>query len=356
MKKALIVDMGAGWGGQEIYSKNLAAVLLNNNWEVNHLSAHQQHGEDPKINWIHNSVAYKDFGSSIKKINLLQDTSEIIHFNGTRAIYLSALVKKKRDFIATKHSHFQLDKNGKLRGKIARLASCGLLHNIDDLICVSKGIASEIIGPARRRTRIIHNGVADLGVKRENSRPGNFSVRFCYIGRLYESKGLMRLLGAAHILDMRGIDFHITIAGQGPLQAEIEAYIYKNNLTHKVSLPGFLKNPEKIYHSSDVCILPSIYEGLPLSLLEAMSTACTLIGHPIPGVLEIIRDGENGLIADATEESLANAMFRLISDPSLREKLCAQARKDYEDYWNSDRMWTSTLQVYERFQSVRNGN
>lgn len=355
MPKLLLIDMGAAWGGQEIYSQKIARRLIDNGWTVTHLSAHERHNSAPGTHWIPISVKYSDFPQTRSLVNRLQAMNDIVHFNGTRAMYLSALLRKKSRFIATKHSPFQMDDETAVRAGIAAAASWGVFYNIDDLICVSPRIAAELPATVQKRTLVIRNGVDDLGCGDIPRFQGSIP-RFCYIGRIYESKGLMRLVAAARSLHERGLDFHLTIAGRGPLLETLQTYVLQNNLSSKVTLPGFTDNPAQIYRSSDVCVLPSIYEGLPLSLLEAMSSGCALIGHPIPGVLEVIRDGDNGLVADVNENALADAMARLISDAPLREKLRSRARKDYEDHWGSDRMWESTLQVYERVQSTGHGN
>jgi glycosyltransferase involved in cell wall biosynthesis len=127
---------------------------------------------------------------------------------------------------------------------------------------------------------------------------------------------------------------HFTFAGDGPKRNEIEAFILKNNLREFVTLAGETKEIEKFYDQADIVILPTFYEGLPLSLLEALQKAKPLIATDTGGINEIIFDGINGhLLKLKDAESLANHILSYYKENKIPQ-LSANAKKVYDTYFS----------------------
>ncbi|MFT3968642.1 MAG: glycosyltransferase family 4 protein, partial [Sphingobium sp.] len=106
-----------------------------------------------------------------------------------------------------------------------------------------------------------------------------------------------------------------------------------------VDLPGWIDGERKqdLLRTSGIYILPSHNEGLPVSLLEAMSHGLAVIGSRVGGIPELIRDGTDGLLVDAGDvAAIADALERLLSDDALRERLGSAARARIDDAF-SDR-------------------
>jgi glycosyltransferase involved in cell wall biosynthesis len=88
------------------------------------------------------------------------------------------------------------------------------------------------------------------------------------------------------------------------------------------------KNVPHILRSSEICVLPSLYEGMPNALLEAMATGLAVIATNVAGSEELIRDGENGLLVPPRDShALESALLRLIDDEQLRLRLANAARE-----------------------------
>jgi len=346
MPKLLMVDLGGAWGGQEVYSRSIMKTLALRGWEITSLSGQSKHA-DSTYDFIPVPISYSHFPETARRIRDIQNSHDIVHFNGIRAIYLANICKKIRPFIATKHSCYRSPGGFWRRGQFARLASPLVFNKLDWLITVSPQVNRELPGWVRQRSGVILNGVEDVGIcpcLAPMSRP--FTV--CYVGGLFARKGVMRLLRALHILRKSFPEFTLVLAGKGPLEAQAREYVARHGLSEHVRFAGFVESPGEVYRQSRICVLPSVYEGLPLTLLEALSAGCALVGHDIPGVREVISDGENGLLSPISPQGLANTLLKLLTQPILLSAMQQRAREDYDAKWRLERMVQETETVYKR--------
>lgn len=344
MLKLLLIDMGAAWGGQEIYSRSLGTHLERREWMVTNLSPHSCHTlHEGRYHQI--SIDYKDFKKTARAVSDLQDQHDLVHFNGIRAIYLSNFCRKSKPFIGTKHLPYAMGGEKKLKDRVAAASSLLVFRKLDWLIAISNKTIEELPAWVRSRAGLILNGVEDVG--RQKTDLPLSPLRLCYVGRLVEHKGIMRLLQAAHMLKGTGTSFRLLVAGNGPLEAQAKAYVESHNLKAEVQFLGFVDQPGDVYRQCHVCVLPSLHEGLPLSLLEALSAGCALVGHDIPGVADVIEDDHNGLIAPISAEGLAVALRRFATDRVFLERVRQAARGDYEKKWRVERMVEETEAIYQ---------
>lgn len=143
-----------------------------------------------------------------------------------------------------------------------------------------------------------------------------------FIGRLEEEKNIFSLFDALKELDNR-----LTVIGGGSLEKELKAYVHKNNLN--VKFLGILPNDQlpKELIKNEIFILPSLHEGSPKALLEAMACGLAVIGADVPGIKEIIQHKENGFLCATDADSIRRAIMEVAGDESLRKKIGDNARK-----------------------------
>jgi glycosyltransferase involved in cell wall biosynthesis len=147
-------------------------------------------------------------------------------------------------------------------------------------------------------------------------------------GRLGHQKGFDLLLeafqGVVRVLG-RGT---LTILGDGPDRASLEARAAALGLASAVRFAGFQENPFGYFAAADLFVLSSRYEGLPNVVLEALACGCPAVACDCPhGVREIVRDGVNGVLVPPEDvPALRAAMLRLLQDPVERARLAANAR------------------------------
>lgn len=155
-------------------------------------------------------------------------------------------------------------------------------------------------------------------------------VRFLCVGRLSPEKGHAGLLEAFARLLRTGITAELSIVGDGPDRNWIEEQITNADIRGSVRLTGGLPEDATLREMAgcDVFVLPSLMEGLPVVLMEAMALARPVIASRVAGIPELVRDDENGLLFCPSDwSSLEQAMHRLAIDPPLRSRLGRAGRE-----------------------------
>lgn len=152
---------------------------------------------------------------------------------------------------------------------------------------------------------------------------------FVTVARLAPEKNLELAIDAADILRDKGVDFLWLIVGEGPRESSLRERIAERKLSAYVILTGAQKNPYKFMKAADVYVLTSSSEGFGMTIAEAKILGRPVVSTNFPMVYDQIKDGENGLIAEMTAESVADRIIRIISDDALRtaiEKNLAKER------------------------------
>jgi glycosyltransferase involved in cell wall biosynthesis len=148
-------------------------------------------------------------------------------------------------------------------------------------------------------------------------------VRIIVVGRLSAEKGISGLLSAMAQMVTRP-RARLAIVGDGPLRAKLKVQAGELGLEADIEFLGRLPEAETLTEiaRSDVLVLPSFMEGLPIVLMEALALGVPVVAARVAGIPELVEDGKNGLLFSPSDWSgLANALDRLVADPSLRRRL-----------------------------------
>ena len=146
------------------------------------------------------------------------------------------------------------------------------------------------------------------------------------LGRLAEQKGHHVLLRALARLAPMFPRLALMIAGEGPLRAELEAEAEQLGARDRVHFVGVRRDRETLYAAIDVFVLPSLWEGLSLALIEAMGAGRPIVATDVGGNPEVVEDGRTGLIVPPNEPaSLADALASLLADADRRVALGSRA-------------------------------
>lgn len=168
-------------------------------------------------------------------------------------------------------------------------------------------------------------------------------------GRHTEQKDFKTLIEAAALLRDRGVAFRLVIAGDGELKPAHDAQVAAAALADHVALPGNLDDLCAVLSAADVFVMSSRWEGLPLVLLEAMAAGCAVAGTRIAGLVEVVREGESGVLAEAGDPvALADAMEALCVDTDRRAGLSAGARTVVERDYSFERVGRELADVFVR--------
>jgi glycosyltransferase involved in cell wall biosynthesis len=188
------------------------------------------------------------------------------------------------------------------------------------IVTVRNGISRSRLVVARDKGDIR----SDLGVEASD-------LLLVSVGRLATQKGFGTLLQALPKLLRHGVRARLVLVGEGPLRSALEEQTTAAELTEVVSFLGFRSDVGDILNASDMVIAPSLWEGLSISVLEAMALGKPIVATNIGSNLELLEDGVSGLLVPPNEpERLADAILTLALDPDGASRYGAAARERFE--------------------------
>ena len=244
-------------------------------------------------------------------------------------IYLSRVWKQRR-WIAFHHGYTATDVKMRVYNQFDRL-SLPAAHRI---VTVSHAFERQLLGLGipRSRIEVLHNSVSpewaahvesmdraairsSLGIEPEEE-------VLLAVGRMSKEKRHIDLLEAYHVLQRQGVRARLILAGDGPERARLEAAGDAG-----VIFTGQVRDPAPYYAAADVMVLPSLTEGSPNVLLEAMAAGIPVVATSVGGIPEIVSHEKSALLVQPLRpEALGTAIRELLEDPAKRCRLVAQAR------------------------------
>lgn len=198
-----------------------------------------------------------------------------------------------------------------------------------------------------QRSPIIFNGVDLSRCNPKSSYAFNGRPVILHAGRLNEQKNHLCIVEAARLLKEKGFDFEIRCYGEGPLQETIETAIRKAGVQDRVLLCGVANGIFRELHESDIFILPSLFEGLPMTIIEAMGTGLPVVAAQVGGVGDMITDGVSGLLISPDARELADRLEQLLTSEALRAALGQKAVAEAQRF-SAREMAQNYLALYQQ--------
>ena len=200
--------------------------------------------------------------------------------------------------------------------------------------------------------KVITNGVdTDLFYPKQNKQINPDEIQLLFISRLMPQKGIDTLIKACGILKKRQVNnFKLTVVGEGHLKGLMFSHIEEYNLKTKVDFLGWkdLEELPEVYRKADIFILPSVMEGMPSVVLQAMASGLPIITSRVKGFETLLEENINGLSAEYNNsEDFADKIEQLIKYPKIIEIM---SQKSYEK--SKKFSWESIakkyLELYQR--------
>lgn len=202
---------------------------------------------------------------------------------------------------------------------------------------------------------IIYNGVDCEQFRPPTSLGRSGALRLISVCRLIERKGVGDLIEALPRVKAALGDCRLTIVGEGNLESELKAQAARLGVTEDIEWLGFVEHDKlpELYNQADIFILPSHYEGMSNSLLEAMAAGLAVVVTDTGGTRELFRN--NGrIVAAGSPGSIAEAVIELGSDRAELEACATRSRKTAEEF-----SWTAVagryMETYERVSRPKEG-
>ncbi len=259
---------------------------------------------------------------------------DIVHvhlFHASRFGAMAAFLAGVRQIVRTKHNVSDPETRPGKRDRIWRVLQSAILTRT---VAVSQAIAEQVGTPY-----VIYNGIDtdyfDPNLIDPTERAGYaklFDVKGSPIigiaARLTKQKGHSVLLNAFSELLSDWPNAQLLIAGDGEELPTLELLSNKLNLTEHVQFLGPIRNVREFLSVLDVFTHPSIFEGLGIAVIEAMSMGLAIVATKVDGLAELITDGVEGSLVEPNNPiALSKAMKRILSDPALRKNMGQRARK-----------------------------
>ena len=284
---------------------------------------------------------------------------DVLHTHGYKAHLYGYLAVRAIScpVVATCHGYRSVLPPGlaRLRQQFYGAVERALLRRFDRVVAVSSELA-EALGKARvasGKLTIIRNGVdpdgfgsacpsADL----EKIKGGRMAVGL--VGRLTEGKGHRQLFQAAREILVRHPNTVLFVVGDGPLKSRLEDLARELGIASSVFFTGKRSDMVGVYAALDIFVLPSLYEGLPMVILEALAAKRAVIATRVGAVPDLILEGNTGLLIEPADiPALGNAMIRLMTDAGLRRSLGENGAAFVRKQFSAQSMAGKYLELYQ---------
>ncbi len=293
---------------------------------------------------------------------LIKHRADIIHCHGFKAGLIGriAALLARCDCIYTMHNFLPMDMGRRGRKIVAWIEKL-LSRKTKNVIVVSKALekeASQTLGIDKSKIRVIYNGVsfpyvlrpqqdmrAKWGIDREDKIVGT-------VARLIPSKGIDVLLDAVPLVLDKYPQTRFMIVGDGPAMSTLKSKAEALNCSKNIIFTGYSEYIWYYYEAFDVFVLPSLSEGLGISLLEAMIMGKPVIASSVGGIREIVKHELNGyLVTPGDSQELANAIIYFLSNPSQAQEYAQRGEKEIKNKFDLETMIRETSRIiYEAME------
>jgi glycosyltransferase involved in cell wall biosynthesis len=362
------------FGGAERVSLNFLKSVDRTKFDVNPILFLRPYEPEPyflielkKLGFRHVAfpIARKETGDFLRPIRcfsqlysvLKNGCFDVVHTHGYQADLLGVSCCRLLGLphLTTLHGFISTDKKLTFYNKI----SCMAFKLSTRMLCVSENLKKVLIaaGVSEKIIQVMPNAVpSDWGReiiqskrkavrKQLQVKEENFVIG--YSGRLSLEKGLKYLILAFEELVQRNAELRLWIVGEGPQRTELEDLCCERNIVKYVTFTGFQENVIDFMAGMDVFVLPSLTEGTPMALLEAMSVGQPIIASEVGEVPRIISTSENGLLVSPGDTwQLSHAIHTVLDDASFAKRLSDNARQTVEKKYSIGAWVKKIEQIY----------
>jgi len=270
---------------------------------------------------------------------------------------------KQYPWIAFHHGYTATDRKMRVYNRFDRWS----LPKADLVITVCNAFALELGSVARvapERIRVRHNSIRpvspsaaeDVRALRERLGIIENEAVILSVGRLSKEKAHADLIKAFKQLCEANPDlnFKLVIVGDGPEREPLESAAAQSGVSQRIIFAGQVTDVRPFYAMSDVFVLPSLTEGSPNVLLEAMAASVPVVATAVGGVPEIVENEESALLVPANDPaSLAAAIARVLTDQDLAQRLTAHAAELVATRYTPEKYVRSLIEIYREVIDVR---
>lgn len=345
-------------GGAETMMKNLIVEQANAGHNVKVVAFYQSNSSIRKaLESIGVGISFidKKLGvdlSTIVKLKKIFDieSPDVIHTHLHVLPYVF-LASGKRNIVHTVHTVADKERNGiavyltRMIYRSERVTPVAISDEIRKSISQFHNIPENNIP-------IVLNGAPISSYFEKEAYNISDKARIIHVGSLIPLKNHELMINAASILKKKNVKFQMEFAGAGYLKDKLQETINNLHLDDCVKFAGLKDDISLFLKDADLFILPSKYEGVPMSLIEAMASGLPIIASNVGGIPDMIDSNENGILINPDASELAETISKLLADNYLRETLGREAVKKSKEF-SSETMYKKYMELYQKAESYQ---
>jgi len=235
---------------------------------------------------------------------------------------------------------------------------------VDHYVTVSDSVKEHLIHKANilpGKITTIYNGVSPNGKKSrgECSASGHFGLGphdrvVLSVGRLHRQKGYDCLIRATATVKREVSTVKVLIVGEGEGENDLKNLVKSLDLSKEVIFTGLCLDVGKLYNFTSLFVLPSLWEGMPNAVLEAMAAAKPVVATRVGGVPELVVDGETGiLVPPENPEALARAIADLLQNREQANRMGSAGRIRVQEHFSLTEMVAKTDRLYQKLLNAK---
>lgn len=322
-----------GLAGAETMCENLTYELMKLGHSVTVISMYDYHSAiTERLESAGVDIRYlgKKAGLDLSMIGKMKKVfkethADVVHTHRYCAQYAmpAAVLAGTKRRVHTLHSVASKE-NGKTARKLNKFffKHCGLIP-----VALSEKIRETVVeeyGIDEQQIPVVYNGVSlDKCLCKSDYSIDSKEINILHIGRFTLAKNHIEMINAVSELKKKYDGITLNLIGDGELREQVEGQIEACQAKEYIKMLGLKDSVFSYLQQADIFILPSVYEGIPMTLIEAMGSGVPIVASRVGGIPDMIIDGQEGLLCEPTAQSIAETIEKMISDTDLR-KSCAQ--------------------------------
>ncbi len=348
-------------GGVELHAHEMSRLQAEGGHNVTVLTYRTDSGQpsSEERNGYHilrSNAAFCLFGNTIsfsQFFSLLQlwDSYDVVHAHSHLffSTVLCTLARKFRStpLVVTNHGLVSQTAPSWLQRLYLPTIGRWVFRSADAIICYTETEREQVVdlGVSPDKVHVLHNGI-DTNVFVPSDLPSS-KKQILWIGRFTPGKGVEYLLKGFQDFSREFPDYTLVMVGRGPLRDDFVRMIREMDLEDRVVLRDFIPNKELpgLYQESSLFVLPSLEEGVPRTILEAMACGRPVVCTALPQLVDIV-SGCGSLVPTGDAGAVADALSALASDPALARNLGQSARVKVVSQYSWDDTVAKTLGLY----------
>jgi L-malate glycosyltransferase len=295
-----------------------------------------------------------------KLVSIIRTTNaSVVHSHDAKSNVVASLAQLRTHVPVVGSAYGWFGNRSVFRVRFYEWLDVHMLKRFQTVVAISESLQRESVGRGLDAEKLV---LVRTGIDYESLQrvPDHLAIRrslglgaddlvFGNLARLWPEKGQRYLLEALRIVADHHSSVKLVIIGTGPLEERLRAQAKELGIADKVVFAGFPDNLSEMIHILDAQVHSSLYEGLPMALLQGMAAGLPIVCTDVGGIREVLTHGESGLLVPPADSGrLASAMLELLEDPLAARRMGDTARRFVREHYSMESAMNQLEAAYSR--------